>query len=704
MRESARHADGLRSDLEAAGLEARELDGVEVSRLIRASFLIGPNDRGSADLDISLPSTLAELDNPHQAVEHAINLRRALCPETIHTGQRQTLDVGSCVVQTRYLGSLPEQTWLGWLLYLMQAPLPWTLSIHVHGTDRLHERLAHRRRFRRIYGNNRGTEMRGRPLDPDQQAQELEANDLNAELALTAAGIYKVSCYLKVCEPEGDAEALDEIFDGINREGITANDAHLHPGIGAQRRLYACTLPMGRDCAKRTRKYVARNVGDTIPLVGTRCGSPSGIPIGFSSIGRTLERLDLFDPAHNNHILVVVGDSGSGKTTLVNKLYTGSIARGGQGAIIERGGHYDFLVSLIPGAATARLGSGKDAICPWDTEDPAHVGPEKIDYLIALHATLIGTGRSDEYGLSALEQNLLGRAIRQVYDRCALTAEAPRELLLQEALAAWSVEERRNGVTQMADALRDLAARLHNFIGDGPYAYLADRATTIPVDAPLVVFDTRSIPVHYLSAAMFEIVEHTSERVEKNNLRHLSADRKLDDDDTFILTIEEVWHLVEGEATGRWINEQPRRSRHSRMAFIGVTQGFADLDNRWGRALIDNAAQTFTFRLSPHQIRFLRNERGLTQEETQTISQLKTVKRDYAVGYWVNGTRGRGAITVRLGDVEYWIASHEPERDEPLRQLALRQTGGDPWRALRLMADPAWHQELEDLGIRNSKK
>jgi hypothetical protein len=30
-------------------------------------------------------------------------------------------------------------------------------------------------RYRRIHDNNRGTEMKGRPLDPDQQAQEAEA-------------------------------------------------------------------------------------------------------------------------------------------------------------------------------------------------------------------------------------------------------------------------------------------------------------------------------------------------------------------------------------------------------------------------------------------------------------------------------------------------------------------------------------------------
>ncbi len=112
--------------------------------------------------------------------------------------------------------------------------------------------------------------------------------------------------------------------------------------------------------------------------------------------------------------------------------------------------------------------------------------------------------------------------------------------------------------------------------------------------------------------------------------------------------------------------------------------------------MIDNAAQTVSFHLSPHQIRFLQAERSLTSEEVQAISQAKTVKRDYSTAFWDNGTRGRVSITVRLGDLEYWIATHDPELDEPLRQLALRQAGGDPWRALRLLADPDWHHQLTE--------
>ena len=105
---------------------------------------------------------------------------------------------------------------------------------------------------------------------------------------------------------------------------------------------------------------------------------------------------------------------------------------------------------------------------------PARSSPEKIDYLLALHAQLLGEHHpgQDSYGLTDLESNLLGLAIAEVYERCALTGEEPRELLLQEELERRYQLERDEGSAGIAEALRNLSMRLNNYVGDGPYAYL----------------------------------------------------------------------------------------------------------------------------------------------------------------------------------------------------------------------------------------
>jgi type IV secretory pathway VirB4 component len=419
--------------------------------------------------------------------------------------------------------------------------------------------------------------------------------------------------------------------------------------------------------------------------------------LGIATPGRTVERLDPFDPQHENHLTLINGMSGTGKTMLTVLLLARAVAQGAVGWIIDRAGHFDFLVSLIPGARTVAVGGGGHAINPWDVPDPGTVEPEKVDYLLSLHALLLGEHHADrdQYGLSDLEQNLLGLAITRVYDRCDLTGEQPRELLLQEELYQREADEKQAGATEIAAALRNLAIRLNNYVLDGPYAYLADLPTTVPNDAPLVVFDTRQIPEAKAAAALFVICEHVRSRIEERRRTHLASRTPGDGwAGRSVLVIDEAWKLIERPATGRWFNEFVRRSRHYALWLVAISQQLSDFDNPHGRALLANAAMKVFLRQQAGELAHAREAIRLSDEEVHTISSLRTAKRDYALAYVINGTRGRGTVQIKVGPREYWTATSDPDRDEPLRQHALRQTDGDSWDALRLLADPDWHQGL----------
>ena len=129
-----------------------------------------------------------------------------------------------------------------------------------------------------------------------------------------------------------------------------------------------------------------------------------------------------------------------------------------------------------------------------------------------------------------------------------------------------------------------------------------------------------------------------------------------------------------------------------------MSQQLSDFNNEWGRAFIDNSARKLTFHQAPKQIEFLRDELGLTSEEVQAIGQLRTVKREYSTAYFDTGPRGRGVITARYSDLEYWICCSDPENDQPRRAAALAQTGGDHWAALRLLCTPEWHEQYRERG------
>jgi hypothetical protein len=692
-RESARYAEGIRTELESMDLHVRPLDGHELADVLRRRFDpdgatdggVPPSERG-----LALPAGPARTHD--LALRQAAQLRELLCSQAIDASDPARVAIGGSLEQCLYLATIPDQTWLGWLLHLMQVPRPFTLSVHIRATDRYRERAAQRRRYRRLWGVNRGLEMRARPVDPEKVQQEQEAADINHELATSAgAGVYNVSVYVSVRErgPSPDAELLREATQALEREAVASSDARLRVARGAQRAVWQSTLPLGLDAARRRRKYISRNVGDSFPLVGTGCGSPDGIPLGYAQPGRTLERLDPFDPTHDNHLLVVNGKSGTGKTMTTILILLRILARGGRGFIVDRAGHFDFLCSLVPGAQAVPVGARDSghAINPWDVPDVGRPGNEKVDYLLALHALLIG-GRTSENDstLDVVEQNQLGLAIRAVYDRCALTGELPRETLLQEELYRRAAEEQEAGALELASRLRMLAESLHNYVGDGPYAYLTDRPTTVPVDAPLVAFDTRRVPDDLAGAVLFMIAEHVTSRIEAARERFLGSERPGSEwEGRTFLVIDEAWKLIERRATGRWVNELARRSRHLALFLVAISQQLSDFRSEYGKALLANASMLLLLRQLPDELAYVRDALRLSDEEIHAIASLQTAKRQFSSAFFMNGSRGRGVVQIRVGALEYWIATNDPNQDEPLRRRALRAADGDGWKALALL-------------------
>ena len=307
--------------------------------------------------------------------------------------------------------------------------------------------------------------------------------------------------------------------------------------------------------------------------------------------------------------------------------------------------------SLIPGAASLEIGGDAHAINSWDVEDPARVGAEKIDYLLALHALLLGehhAGR-DSYGLTDLEANLLGLAIAEVYARCALTGEEPRELLLQEELERRYHQERGEGSVGIAEALRNLSMRLNNYIGDGPYAYLADRPTTIPAGRAAGRLrhaqdprrEGRGGAVRDLRARQDADRAHPRRSTSPaESPKHAWAGRSF-------LVIDEAWKLIERPATGRWFNEFCRRSRHYALWLIAISQQLSDFDNEHGKALLANAAMRLFLRQEARELAYVKGALKLTDEAIDAISSLKTV---------------RGAVLHRLPDERLARRGHDPDR------------------------------------------
>ena len=518
----------MRADLEGLDLSTRLLSGPEVADLLWRRFNPTTADRTPdrrPSREGSRLEVLGELDAARDALEarEAALRVRELVAGSAYTveGQRQ-LRIDRDLEQTLYVATPPDATFFGWLLEAMEVPRPFALSVHVHALDRLRERARHKARHRRLFGVNRGAELRGRAADYEMLAQEEEAGELLKELTgAERAAVYELSVYQSIRErgPDPDPVQLAEAVEQACRQLTAASDARVSQGQLRQPELWQSSLPLGRDVARLTRKYVTRNVGDSLPLVGTRCGSPTGIPFAFTEPGRTVELLNPFDPAHDNGTMLVNAKGGGGKTFAVNVILARCLAHGMRGYVLDRAGHYAFLCCLIPGAQHLTIGGADDehAVNPWDVADPARPPAEKVTYLVGLHALLVGDHHSgnDSYGLDALERNLLEVAIRAAYSRAARERLEPRESLLRDELRARAEQEAEAGATEVASKLRTLAERLASFCGEGSYAYLLDRRPP----SPLTPRWSRSIPARcpreVAPAVLFVLAEHVSGQIER---------------------------------------------------------------------------------------------------------------------------------------------------------------------------------------------
>ena len=239
--------------------------------------------------------------------------------------------------------------------------------------------------------------------------------------------------------------------------------------------------------------------------------------------------------------------------------------------------------------------------------------------------------------------------------------------------------------------LRTLAERIASFVDDGSYAYLLDRETTVPADAPLVAFDTRKVPRELSGRGA----------VRARRARHAAASSAAAPSacarptaalfaGRSMLVIDEAWKLVERRATGEWVNDIARRSRHLGLFLVAISQQLSDFAGPYGKALLRNSTQQLFLRQSPDELAYIKDAVRLSDAEVAAIARLKTVKRAYSQAYWINGTRGRGTIALRVGPTEYGLATSDPVGDLPRRTQTLDAGDGDAWRALEQLAAEGW--------------
>ncbi|MFZ0381153.1 MAG: DUF87 domain-containing protein [Solirubrobacteraceae bacterium] len=706
VREHLGRVDGLRAELEGEGMATELLDGEQVVHLLWSSF--SPTKADDGRRPARAGELLGELDasvEREEAIEAGRRLREAVAASSLdfdRDAQLAYVDRGA--EQTIAVATTAGRTTMGWLHGAMLTRQPFTLSVYVHALERRRERQRLKLAYRRLFTINRGAESRGRVPDFDRYVQEREYEGLLGQLATgEQTGLFHVSIYerLRARGPDPDLPALSEAVDFCTEQIESAGDVKVNAGTFRQQRLWESTLPLGRDVVAQVRKYPTVNAADMLPLVGTKCGSPTGIPFAFADPGRTVELVNLYDELHPNHTMLIAGRSGSGKTMTANVLMSRCLALGARAFVIDRAGHYETLSRLIDGAQQIELGAEGSpyALNPWDVPGPAKVPREKVAFLVALHQVMMGH-------LDGQQLGMIASGIRAVYGKAAALGTSPTESLLREELRAQAEESRRAEAPEIAAMLRNLADQLGEYCGEGTYAYLLDRPTTVPHESPLVIFDTRACPESQLQLVMFSIMEYVTGTVQRHWARH-RADAVKPGAPLFLgrsmMLIDEAWHLIRRDETGEYANDLARRARHLGLALIVMSQQLSDFNTDYGKALVRNSAQQLLLGQNPQEIPFIADTVELSEREASELGRLKTIKGRQAQMLWLNGTRGHGKVTLRVGPTEYWAFTSDPT-EVAIRDTMIAEHNGDVWAAISALARRGTRTHRDDAHDRGSDR
>jgi hypothetical protein len=667
--------------LERQEIRCRVLGGVEVLEYLQRRGQPTSTTRGRV-LQSPSPEMLADFNRPidrEQAVRTATNIRSLLGSAPINfKASEQYGIVDQDIVSTSFLSGTPSSLHQFWLRQIIQMREPFTLSVFMTGLDRAQEQQRITRRWKQAARENERNASKGNP-DPETVAQEVELGAHAQQMAMDPmAGPVLTATYLMVRSPgpKPDANAVDQAkYEAASHVQRATQGGTLNPGVRIQEILWRSTLPLGTDYAKRTVTMEADCAADTVPLVGTGCGSPTGLPFLVSATGE-IEYLAPYDRRHPAHIMVVAGTTGTGKTHLANRFLAALTAMGAQVSIIDRAGHYDNQLLLHHGARKLAIGSetGKWAINHWDVDDPADVPQSKVRFLTELHAVMLGKS-----AWTREEEALLAKAIRATYANALSLNEAPRESHLVEILALGAAHEREHGRIRSALVLEAFHADLQEFVMGGLYGHLWDRETNIPDDAPLLIFDTADATESMLIPLMFATMDWIRQRARRHHQRHKH------DPGTYagrsVVWLDEGWSWGREPALARYIQELARQSRHLGLLFGVMSQDTEDFEGE-ASAVLRNASIRILLRQDQGMIDYLSATLRLSPEVVDRLAGLRSLKGRFSEALVMNGSRGAGRVQFKVGALEYWAYTSDPNHDVPLREQALEACGGNIWKAL----------------------
>lgn len=592
-------------------------------------------------------------------------------------------------VRSLYMNRLPERTGPLWLQPLLRLNCEWRMNIYAHKLDKDIFRKQMQRKQAQAHANTYQGVLGPRSAPNQEEAEKAqEAASIGSELYTSNMEVFNTAIYFTLFADS--LEELNRSTEYVRTAAPQCRGARFVVGYHEQKSLFIGSLPgLGLDVTRRGKIVRTPTLRNSFPYVHAKLGSEKGDWLGFSK--ETLEPvfLDPYDEKLPNALCVVFGQPGEGKSMVAQQLIQMKTLAGAKTIIIDRSGSYKMLCEVYDDTAYIKLGPD-GSVCinlydlPPETHDkkpidPANPPESHIIKILNFHSVMLG--EKGEQILTKDEKPILMQGIQAIYKSCTAEGRIP----IESDLVAWLANEAATTqIKKRSETCEDLANRLSLYCRGAIFGKLFDGPTSIPMDAQLMVFDTSELAHDKTLEAVVTLF--VSDYVLKRAAHHKQQKMKEGKPARFVFCIDELWRLLRYEGGKTLVEDASRTSRHLGLFFIGISQELNDLlkDER-ARNLATNSSMKVILGNDPSNFDLIQTACGLTPQEMSSIAHLTRKNREHSDAFLIYHKLSRGVVRLVVPRFMYWVATTEPNTDQPMRARMIELCNGDTRWACHLL-------------------
>lgn len=499
--------------------------------------------------------------------------------------RRDRVEVDGRASRVLVLSDYPRSVTPNWLAPLLDGEYPIDFSLHIQPVPSDAAARALELGLVRFESSRRLRERTGRLASVEAELAYDDMERLRIAIERGDQRVFQASAYMRVYgqTPAALDEAAQHVEAALNAQLAAARPAlfEMLPG------LLSC-LPAGQDYLRRLRNLDTTSLATLMPFASSQAGDREGILVGLQRPAGGPVVLDLFGRENANS--VVFAQSGAGKS-YANKLDAlRALLAGIHYTVIDPEGEYEPLARAVGGQIVRVSGASSQHINPFDLPRRRAVetaGPdqgadeEDLDPLAAQVLSVQGLLalmlEDDGRPPGQRERGVLDRAIYRAYAAAGIERDPgthDREPPLLSDLIA---------ILQEEDDPHGLATSLQRYAGGSLGSMFSER-TTVSLDSPFVVFDTRRLEEELRPLATYLIAQHIWREVRGELRRRL-------------LLIDEAWTLLAYPAGAAFIERMARQARKHGLGLIVISQDVSDfLRSAAGQVVLANSARKLLLR------------------------------------------------------------------------------------------------------------